>query len=117
VIILHDLAEWRRQEKENPAMVQPLPLQDLTAYMQQVQAAAGPHPAGWDVDCEALAAMTLLDEIFLQRRYKLVLFASANEPPTPKQLYDHELTAWFGFQRVFKDLDAVNRRIAVGAGQ
>jgi len=112
-----DLAEWRRQEKDSPDMIRPLPLDDLAAYLKRVQEeAGGMQMAAWDPDCEAMSAMAILDDIFLQRRHKLILCSTANEPPTPKQLYDHELTAWFGFQRVFKDMDGKNRRISTGVG-
>lgn len=109
-LTLHDLAEFKRKEKDEPGMVQPPPnakafLADLKAYMQKVQVEAGPHPAQWDMDCEALAAMDLLQDIFRIRRAKLVRACETCTPPTPRQMFDFESNAWFGFLRVYKMLD------------
>lgn len=112
---IRDIAEWRRQELEQPGMIVPVPLPDLAVYLQKAKEEAGPDPRTWPSDVEILSAMEMLDDIFQQRRQKLLLAARDNEPPTPKQLYDHELNAWFGFQRVFQAMDKENHKILRGA--
>jgi hypothetical protein len=112
---IRDIADWRRQELEHPGMIVPVPLPDLAAYLQKANEEAGPDPRTWPADVEILSAMEMLDDIFQQRRQKLLLAARDNEPPTPKQMYDHEQNAWFGFQRVFQAMDKENQKIVRGA--
>jgi hypothetical protein len=107
MIILTDLAEFRRQEKETPDLQQPPAnfLQDLKEYMARVQEEAGPHPAGWDMECEAIAAMDLLDDIFRIRRAKLAQAAEHDAQLPVSHMFTFESCAWSGITRKFRLLD------------
>lgn len=112
------LAEFKRDEKNSPDMIIPPGgsanfLTDLKTYLDRVKEEAGPHPAGWDMDCEALAAMELIKDIFEIRRAKLVRAAEHCAPPTPKQMFDFESCAWFGFLSTYKHLDKEIERVCI----
>lgn len=117
-LTLSDLIEFRHRELHEPGMVAPQPnsgqfLRDLKEYMDRVKAEAGPEPAAWDQDCEAHAAMDLLQDIFRIRRAKLVRASEHCAPPTPKQMFDFEGCAWFGFLATYKLLDKEIERVCI----
>ena len=117
-LTIHTLAEFKRNERNEPGMTIPPPsrdefLKDLKEYMQRVKEEAGPNPASWDMDCEALAAMDLLKEIFEIRRAKLTRACETCTPPTPKQMFDFESCAWFGFLSTYQHLDREIERMCI----
>lgn len=117
-LTFQDLVDFRRQEMDNPVMIRPAKnfLQDLKDYMIRVQQEAGPQPVTWDPDCEALAAIAVLEEIFLLRKEKLSICARDNAPPTPDQMFDLEMDAWYGLRRVYETLEKKTRQTIVGMG-
>jgi hypothetical protein len=110
-LTIHDLTEFRRRERDDPRITTPSPnfLDDLKTYLDKIKQEAGPHPAQWDLDCEALAAMDLVQEIFRIRRSKLARIAELNPDdattPAPKQLFLFENCAWFGLTATYRLLD------------
>lgn len=122
-LTLEILNDWRRAEKDQPALVEPPGgkktfLEELQAYLKQVQEEAGPHPAVWPEDCEAITAREVLEDIFRLRRDKLARAAALNTPqgdpsmPWPKQLLEFEHDCWFGLTDEYRMLDAVYRKVA-----
>ena len=106
-LTLRDLAEFKRQERDTPGLTPPPAnfLENLQVYMKDAQAAAGPRPIEWDIDCEALAAMDLLKDIFEIRRHKLAVSAQHNAPPRPRECFDFEINTWTGLRTVYVKLD------------
>jgi hypothetical protein len=112
------LAEFRRAEKESPVMTLPPGgrdafEKDLPEYLQRIKAEAGPHPATWDPDCEAHAAMDLLKDILEIRRAKLVRAAEFCNPPTFSHQLTFESNAWFGWLDTYKRLDKAIDRMTI----
>jgi hypothetical protein len=112
MITLHDLIEWRRRELAEPPMVHPPPPQDLEKYIQGVMAEAG-HPATWDPECEAFAAMDQIQEIFRIRRSKLTWACETNCTIEPNRLFRFEIIAWDEFQQTYQRLDKAIEEISI----
>jgi hypothetical protein len=114
-LTLHDLAEFRRREMDGPNLVEPPAnfLQDLKEYYERTKAAAGPAPINWAMDAEVLAAMDVVQDIFRIRRGKLARAVETCSPPSPKQMFEFESCAWFGFLRVYQLLDKTTERICI----
>ncbi len=114
-LTLHDLAEFKRRERDAPGMTEPPAnfLEDLKEYLARVKEEAGPHPAAWDMDCEAMAAIEILKEIFDVRRAKLARSAEHCAPPTQRQMFDFESCAWFGLTEKYQLLDKVIDRVCI----
>ncbi len=116
-LTLETLAEFRRAEKETAEITRPPVnfLPDLKDYLTRVQEEARQPPAMWDPDCEAHAAMDILEDIFRIRRGKLARAAELNPDnatlPSPGNLFEFESCCWFGLTgnyrllgKVYKDL-------------
>ena len=90
-------------------------LQDLAEYIPRVQKEAGPHPAQWDADCEALAARELLGDIFRIRRGKLARIGEALTPDALETMIGGltvpEANALTRIALAFEDLDKANGQI------
>lgn len=106
-LTLADLSEFRRQEKESAELTPPPAnfLPNLKEYMARVQEEAGPHPANWDMECEALAAMDLLEDIFRIRRAKLTQATEHGANPSVSQMLTFESCAYSGIARKYRLLD------------
>ncbi|MDP3563811.1 MAG: hypothetical protein Q8R70_04915 [Methanoregula sp.] len=107
-LTIQDLLEFKRREKDQPTLTEPPAnfLDDLFVYIMRVMKEAGPHPATWDTDCEALAAMDLLDDLFTIRRGKVSDSASNTDTETPKHLLPFEAVAWLNLRTAYLTLDA-----------
>lgn len=92
---IHLLNELKRRETDSPQL-QPLPVDfphHLRGYLHRTQDEAGPHPAAWDADCEALAAMGVLEDLFRARKDKIFALARDEDAP-PAEMLDFEREAW-----------------------
>jgi hypothetical protein len=115
-LTIHDLMEFKRRELDShSAITQPPPnfLQELKPYMINVQEEAGPHPVEWDANCEALAAIEILEDVFRVRREKLIALARDNENPDAAALLDFETIAWKEMRHVFEELERSARRAII----
>jgi len=112
---LHDLAEWRRQEKEIPGLCLPPPLPDIKALRDQLMQEAGPDPRQWDADCEALAAREILEDPFRIRRGKLARACELNPDdaslPAVKAMYPFESNIWFHLTEGYRMLDFATQEV------
>jgi hypothetical protein len=107
MITLSHLSEWRRNEKETAILLVPIPLADLEAYVKKVKEEAGDLFLQ-GTDCEAHAALDLIQDTMQIRRAKLARAAELNphaDPPSPKTLYDFESCCWFALTEGYRYLD------------
>jgi len=112
MITIHNLAEWRRREFEEPKLIHPPIAADLAEYVKRTLEEAG-HPATWDSDCEAHAVMDLIKDIFRIRRSKLTWICETCGELDQSQLMPFEVTAWKDFQQVYSRLDKAIEEVSI----
>jgi hypothetical protein len=110
---LPTLLEWRRLEKDQPAMQVPVPLEEIHKLLRELREVFLSQPVP-DPDGEYAAARECMEDICRIRRDKLARAAIINEPPPPRQLWDFESYTWFGFQHEYQTIDAAYKGVHEG---
>lgn len=105
-LTIHTLNELKKAECNDGCLDTPPGnfLQDLQAYMLKVMEDAGPHPVQWDADCEAFAAIEILEDYFRLRRIKIDMYARDRESPRGGSLLPFEREAYDKLRAAHEEL-------------